>query len=457
MVLTLTLMMSFVTESLKMDSISEMKVQMLSQGNIIADQVESSFTGISNEYTFQYLENLVKRQSLDIHSRILLINKVGVVLLDTHDDLEGENYSRIPEISSALQGVSISEIYNVSSTDQKILYTAIPILDRDGVIGAVFVSTPANQIFDKIDRTLRNLLILSLIGLAITAVIGFAFADILSSPIENITEYVRDITKGVHDQRINVVGNDEIANLCNAFNSMAAKLDQVDDQRKMFVSNVSHELRTPMSSVKILCESLLAKDHWEEAVYREFLIDINDEVSRLNNLIDSLLYLVNLEKKELELTYEITYVNYLMLNVIKRLKPLSKKKSIDIKFYANEKIEMDMDREKIQQCLFNIIGNAIKYTPEKGLINVYLKSDRLGNVVMEVEDTGIGIPKDRIDHIFDRFYRVDEARARKNGGNGLGLSIAQQIIHLHQGLIYAESEINVGTKFTIMLPQKMII
>lgn len=450
-------MMSFVTESLKMDSISEMKVQMLSQGNIIADQVETSFTGMSNEYTYQYVENLVKRQSIDINARILLLNKDGRVLLDTHDEFQGEDYNKISEIRSALQGISISEMYTVLSTKDRLLYTAIPIVDRDGVIGAVFISSSANHIFDKIDRTIRNLLILSMVGLLITAVIGFAFADILSSPIENITEHVRDITKGVHDQRIQVVGNDEIANLCNAFNSMAAKLDQVDDQRKMFVSNVSHELRTPMASVKILCESLLAGDHWDEAVYREFLTDINDEVNRLNNLIDSLLYLVNLEKKELELTYEVTYVNYLMLNVIKRLTPLANKKEIDIKFHADEKIQMDADREKIQQCLFNIVGNAIKYTPEGGHINVYLKLDRLANVIMEVEDTGIGIPQNRVDHIFDRFYRVDEARNRKTGGTGLGLSIAQQIIHLHQGLIYAESEVNKGTKFTIMLPQKMII
>lgn len=450
-------MLSFVTESLKMDSISEIKIQMLSQGNIIADQMETSFAGISNEYTYQYIENLVKRHSLDINSRILLLNKNGLVLLDTHDDLRGENYLRIPEISSALQGLSLSEIYNISSTDQKVLYTSIPILDRDGVIGAVFLSTSADSLFDKIDRTLRNLMILSLVGLAITAVIGFAFADILSSPIESITEHVRDITKGVHDQRITVVGNDEIANLCNAFNSMAAKLDQVDDQRKMFVSNVSHELRTPMASVKILCESLLAKDHWEEDIYREFLTDINDEVNRLNNIIDSLLYLVNLEKKELELTYEITYVNYLVLNVIKRLKPLAKKKNIEINFYAEEKIQMDADKEKIQQCLFNIVGNAIKYTPEDGSVNVNLRGDRVGNVIIEVEDTGIGIPQNRVDHIFDRFYRVDEARARKTGGTGLGLSIAQQIIHLHQGEIYAESEVDKGTKFTIILPQKMMI
>jgi signal transduction histidine kinase len=450
-------MVSFVNESLKLDAISEMKVNMLSQGSIIADQIESSFVGISNEYTYQYLENLVKRQSLEINSRVILVNTDGIVVLDTHDDLIGQNYTYVPEIQQALQGASVSEIYKISNTDDKILYTAIPVLDRDGVIGAVLMSTSANTVFDKINKILRNLGILSMLGLVITGVIAFAFADIMSSPIENITEHVRGITKGAHDQKIQVVGNDEIANLCNAFNSMAAKLDQVDDQRKMFVSNVSHELRTPMASVKILCESLLANDHWEEEVYREFLTDINDEVNRLNNLIDSLLYLVNLEKKELEINYEVTYVNYLVLNVIKRLKPLANKKNIDIKFIADEKIQMDADREKIQQCLFNIIGNAIKYTPENGHIDVSLYLDRLDHVLIKVKDSGIGIPKERINHIFDRFYRVDEARNRKTGGNGLGLSIAQQIILLHQGEIMAESQVDVGTTFTIRLPQKMII
>lgn len=450
-------MVSFVNESLKLDAISEIKVNMLSQGSIIADQVESSFEGISNEYTYQYLENLVKRQSLEINSRVLLVNTDGIVVLDTHEDIIGHNQIHVPEIQSALQGSSVSEIYNISGAEGKILYTAIPIFDRDGVIGVVFISTSANTIFDKINKTLRNLTILSMIGLIITGVIGFAFADIISSPIENITDHVRGITMGAHDQRIQVAGNDEIANLCNAFNSMTAKLDQVDDQRKMFVSNVSHELRTPMASVKILCESLLANEHWEEEVYREFLTDINDEVDRLNNLIDGLLYLVNLEKKELEINYEVTYVNYLVLNVIKKLKPLSNKKNLSVRFTASEKIQMDADRDKIQQCLFNIIGNAIKYTPENGEIDVDLRLDRMGQVIIAVKDTGIGIPKDRISHVFDRFYRVDEARARKTGGNGLGLSIAQQIIHLHQGKILVESEVDKGTKFEIHLPQKMII
>lgn len=457
MVLTLTLMVSFVNESLKLDAISEIKVNMLSQGSIIADQVESSFEGISNEYTYQYLENLVKRQSLEINSRVLLVNTDGIVVLDTHDDLIGQNQFHVPEVQGALQGSSVSEIYKLVDAEEKILYTAIPVFDRNGVIGAVFISTSANTIFDKINKTLRNLTILSMIGLVITGVIGFAFADIISSPIENITDHVRGITMGAHDQRIQVVGNDEIANLCNAFNSMAAKLDQVDDQRKMFVSNVSHELRTPMASVKILCESLLANEHWEEEVYREFLTDINDEVDRLNNLIDGLLYLVNLEKKELEISYEVTYVNYLVLNVIKKLKPLANKKNLSIRFNASEKIQMDADRDKIQQCLFNIIGNAIKYTPENGEIDVDLSLDRMGQVIIAVKDTGIGIPQDRISHVFDRFYRVDEARARKTGGNGLGLSIAQQIIHLHQGKILVESEVDKGTTFEIHLPQKMII
>ena len=450
-------MVSFVTESLKINEIEDLKVSMLSQANIISDQIEPIFLGIQNENTFNYVVSIVKKNSLEINSRIFLLNMRGDVVVDSHDTLSNKNYKNINEIALALKGEGASEIYNNETRGEKVVYTAVPILDKNGVVGVVFLSTPANDLFEDISIFLRNLIVLCLVGLLITGIIGFAFADILSSPIEDITNYVRDITRGKHDQRINVSGNDEIANLCNAFNLMSVKLDQVDDQRKMFVSNVSHELRTPMASIKILCESLLLQDKVDEDVYKEFLTDINNEVDRLNNIIDSLLYLVNLEKKELELNYDTTYLNYLMLNVIKKMKPLANKKNISIEFEAEEKVQIDADREKLEQCLINIIGNSIKYTENNGKVSIFLFRERNGYVKITIEDNGIGIPKNRIEHIFDRFYRVDEARARKSGGSGLGLSIAQQIINLHQGMIKVESEVNVGTKMEIVLPEKMDI
>lgn len=193
-------------------------------------------------------------------------------------------------------------------------------------------------------------------------------------------------------------------------------------------------------------------------MYREFLGDIDKEVSRLNKIIDSLLYLVDIEKKELQLEYQISYMNYMVENVIKQLTPLAeKKKNIEIRFDDTEKkLQIEIDKGKIQQCIINVLGNAIKYTPENGHVDVDLYRIK-ENVVIRITDTGIGIPEDDLPHIFERFHRVDKARARATGGTGLGLAIAQQIVNLHQGRIYAESEVGVGTKMYIVLPYRLDI
>ncbi len=448
-------MFLFIKKFIVNDFIREIGDYALSQGKIITEQVEPSFDNLSSEYTFQYVENLVKRYSLEMNSRILLINKLGDVVLDTSDGLVGENYAKVKEIRMALDGNSDLQVYNSPNKKGKILYLGTPISNGKSTIGAVFMSMSVDRIFNKISKQLFRLMILSIACLFATAIIGFLFADVLSRPLENITYYVRDITKGIHNKRLDVNGNDEFTNLCNAFNIMVTKLDKVDEQRRAFVSNVSHELRTPMTSLKILSSSLLDKEHWEEEKYREFLTDIDDEITRLNNLIDSLLELVNLEKEELDINYETTYVNYLIKNVIRKLLPLANYKNIDLEFTESEMITMDADVYKMQQCLINIIGNAIKYTPENGKVIIEFYNTKSGEVTIIVSDNGIGIPPERLENIFDRFYRVDKARSRSTGGNGLGLSIAQQIVHLHQGTIDVESEEGVGTTFTIKIPQKI--
>jgi signal transduction histidine kinase len=181
--------------------------------------------------------------------------------------------------------------------------------------------------------------------------------------------------------------------------------------------------------------------------------DINTEIDRLNKIIDSLLYLVRVEKDELELDLSMTYVNYLLEWVIKTLSPIANNKNIQLSLNAANKIQIQLDQEKIQQCLLNIIGNAVKYTPENGRVVVDLEENR-DFIIIHVRDNGIGIPEKDLPFIFDRFYRVDEARARKTGGTGLGLAISQQIIQLHQGSISVSSQLGEGTHVAITLPKK---
>ncbi len=439
----------FIQDYLLKSNVSETQANQLAQSNIIASQIAPYMNNVDNLYTRTYIEDIIKQHSFDSNSRVMVIDRERNVVLDSYDDFESQTLN-VLEVQNALKGLNSANIYRHGV--KHVMYSAVPIIFQNEVIGVIFMSVNAETIFTNVQSILDKLIIIFLLALFISLFISFFFAEIISTPIEKLTESVKKITLGNYQTKVEISRADELGELANAFNLMSAKLFQVDDRRKKFVSNVSHELRTPMTSMKIVSDTLLEQPHWEEDVYREFMQDINSEIERLNHIIDSLLYLVRIEKDEIELDYSVTYVNYLIEKVIKTIKPIATKKNIEITFISNSRIQINLDQEKMQQCLLNIIGNAVKYTPENGMVNVELL-DMRDNLAISIRDNGIGIPEKDIPFIFDRFYRVDEARARKTGGTGLGLSIAQQIVQLHQGQIEVESGVDKGTTIIISLPK----
>ncbi len=452
--LTILLINAFINESLRMNYVNEKKVSLLTQGNIIADRLSPFIPEINNDYINENVTDIVKKLSIELRSRVMVSDINGRILIDSYDTFQGQRLNK-EELSLALLGKNVANQHYLEMYG-RVMYVSVPIVSRGRILGAVFISSSLEEIFSTIKITMQKFMLLSFFGLAITAFISFVFADIISKPIEKLTEAVMRMAKGKFNQKVEVYGDDEISRLGRAFNLMTTKLDQVDKQRREFVGNVSHELRTPLSSIKILSESLIHQDHAPEELYKEFLKDIDSEVDRLNKIIDSLLYLVDLEKEAIDLDYQLTYVNYLIEKVINSLRPLADKKNIRINFVEKIKTQVMLDKFKIQQALINIISNAIKYTSENGQVDIELDVDK-DNFIIKIKDTGIGIPEEELPFIFDRFYRVDKARDRKSGGTGLGLSITQQLIALHQGEIHVESVVNEGTTFYILLPLKATV
>lgn len=450
--LTLLLINSFINTSLKSNNIQEKKISLLTQGSIISNRVSPNFYAIEKEHTKIYVEKVVKNMSLEINSRIMVVDKDHKVLIDSYDTYEDDIIDYVNEIEDSLNGKSTVNQYNLANIG-KVLYVAVPIIDKGRIVGSIFISSSLEDVLSNVEKRMNLFILLSLGAIVISGVVSFFFADVISTPIENLTDIVRGVTQGKTDIKAPVKGHDELANLSNSFNHMITKISEIDNQRKKFVSNVSHELRTPLSSIKILSESLLHSPEVEKEVYLDFLSDINSEVDRLNNIINSLLYLVELEKDQMELEFKLSYVNYLIRTVINTLKPLAQQKQIKLEFVEADEVQIYLDKEKIQQCLINVIANSIKYTPNGGEIFLRILSTK-DEVVIEVEDNGMGIPEEKLFNIFDRFYRVDDARARETGGTGLGLSISQQIINLHGGRIEVKSKMNVGTSFFLILPKR---
>ena len=205
--------------------------------------------------------------------------------------------------------------------------------------------------------------------------------------------------------------------------------------------------------MKVLADSLLAQPDAPVELYQEFMADIAEEIDRENKIITDLLSLVKMDKKPADLHIENKNINELLELIIKRLTPIADKQDINLVLESFRPVNAEVDETKLTLALSNLVENAIKYNKEGGWVHVSLNVDNKYFYV-KVEDSGIGIPKESQDAIFERFYRVDKGRSRKQGGTGLGLSIVKHIVNFYHGSIHVASQLEKGTEFTVTIPLK---
>ncbi|WP_304944352.1 sensor histidine kinase, partial [Vallitalea guaymasensis] len=362
----------------------------------------------------------------------------------------GKSYAK-QEVIDALGGQS-SSVFKKSMNLAKVV-TPIKDEKKDEVHGAIILTNSYDDINNSISslKSISYLIILALLILILT--LSYNFSGLITKPFKKLLVSINKITDGNVDEKIDIKGNNEIEEIGTAFNHMTEKLQQVDESRRQFVANVSHELKTPLSSVKVLAESLLMQPDAPKELYKEFFEDISKEIERETTIINDLLTMVTLDKNENELNISETNINLLIESILKRLKPLADIKGVEMVFESYREVIAEVDKTKISLALTNLIENGIKYNKEYGTIKVTLNSD-YQNAQIFVIDTGIGIPKESINKVFQRFYRVDKTRSRETGGTGLGLSITHQAILMHQGFIRCSSELGSGTTFEVSLPLK---
>jgi signal transduction histidine kinase len=415
----------------------------------ISQQVEFYLRFYDSSIYGTYLDNLTRQYATSMSSRVMIYDSYGRILSDSFRQFGFQNLY-LKEIDESLSGKTAWNSYYFRDIGN-VLYLSVPVTYEDQIIGGIFVSNSINDLFDNVNEMNHDIRqIIFFAGILIT--IGIAIiSNHFLKPINKFYPVIARLSAGDFTERVDVKTNDEFKMLANSFNTMSVKLDEVDRQRRDFVGNVSHELKTPLASIKLLSESLLLQDNVEAKVYREFLIDINNEIDRLNNIVSDLLVLVNMDKKQLVLDYQPAYLNYLIEKVIEQLKPLADQKKIKIVFKEKNSIQTKIDKGKIKQAIINIVHNGINYTQVGGQVTISLYREK-EFAVIKVQDNGYGIAEENIPYVFDRFYRTDKARSRITGGTGLGLSIAKQIINLHHGFISLSSEVGKGSTFYVRLP-----
>lgn len=229
------------------------------------------------------------------------------------------------------------------------------------------------------------------------------------------------------------------------------KLQKLEDMRKEFVANVSHELKTPITTIKTYAETLGSGDIEDKELAKSFINTIEKEADRMSSLVKDLLQLSHIDFKKTNWDFQNINLTDLIYESIEHLKIYYEEKNQSLNFYHNDDIIVYADRTKLKQVFVNIISNAIKYTQDNGIIEIE-SFNNLNDAIVTITDNGIGIPKEDVNRVFERFYRVDKARSREQGGTGLGLAIAQDIVEAHSGKITLESEYKKGSTFRISLP-----
>ena len=291
----------------------------------------------------------------------------------------------------------------------------------------------------------------ALAAMLVALALSLVFSRSVIAPVRAMSQATQRIADGRYDERVQVNGRDELAQLAARFNQMAEKLDQVESMRRRLIGDVSHELRTPLTAIKGSMEGLMdgvlpATDE----TYQQ----IHAEADRLNRLVDDLQELSRVEARAYQLDIRTLDVFTLAQTVTKRLAPHSESKriSLDLELAPNLP-HILADEDRAVQVLTNLAGNALQYTPEGGRVTISAKQIN-SEIQIAVRDTGIGIPPEQLTHIFDRFYRVDKSRSRQaGGGSGIGLTIARALIEAQGGRIWAESAGHgEGSTFTFTLP-----
>lgn len=319
------------------------------------------------------------------------------------------------------------------------------------VHGVMLTSVSTDNIIATMEILNRHAILIEIVFNVVVFGLAILLANILDKPFKELSRLIRERGEGYTDTPIMVRGYSETEDICDAFNSVQSRMKVLDDSRNEFVSNVSHELKTPITSMKVLADSLLAQEDVPVEFYKEFMEDIAAEIDREDKIINDLLALVKMDKTAAKMNVSQVDINMLVELVLKRLRPIARKQDIELVFESIRAVTAAVDEVKLTLVISNLVENAIKYNKEHGWVKVTLDADHQFFEI-KVADSGIGIPEESLDQIFERFYRVDKSHSREIGGTGLGLAITRNAILMHRGSIKVTSVPGEGTTFLVRIP-----
>ena len=416
---------------------------MLEQCELASDKIAS--LEVINPAT---VRNAVDQMDSLKVSRMLVTDQGGTVLYDSVRGNVGK-FAMLPEVLRAVEG---NDVFSWQYHDGA-MYSraAAPIVFYDNVIGCVYMAetdTAQGMLIKGIQHTVLQITMILEVAVILFSLV---YARSFAKRMQKIMDSMRIIRNGDYSYKVSLGGKDELTLLADEINDLTERLQTSEQKRSRFVSDASHELKTPLASIKLLSDSILQNDMDLETT-REFVGDIGNEADRLNRMTEKLLSLTRVDgRAAADTDCEIILVGPTIRRVVRMLKPVAGKAEITIHADLETDCPVLILEDDLYQIVFNLMENGIKYNQPGGHLYVSVERSQ-DNCILTIRDTGVGIPEDGLQHIFERFYRVDKARSRATGGSGLGLAIVKTIVLRNRGEITVESTLGQGTTFHVAFP-----
>lgn len=434
----------FSTKKYYENELTELRSGIEAQGLLLGKNILK--LGEFDDEKLEYLSSDADAVASFFSGRVMVIDDNYRIIVDSNKDWQ-YSYVIDSDVMSVMTGaVNVNSI----TTDNYIRYI-IPVSEAQHVKAVLIIEASLfrqNKLRNDARRS-NSVIAFTVVSVCVVLALFLGYAG--TKDLKYINRHIEEAREGYKHDQIPEKGFEELRAMTENYNKTIARLMQIDTSRQEFVSNVSHELKTPITSMKVLADSLIQNEAADLPMYKEFMTDIIAEIDRESQIITDLLTLVKTDKDTGQVEFKETDINEMLEVIIKRVMPIAQARGIEISYEKHRDVSASVDEVKLALAFSNIIENAVKYNVDNGWVKVSLNADHK-NFHVKVSDSGVGIPDDCKDKVFERFYRVDKARSRDTGGTGLGLSITRNIIRMHGGSIKLYSESGAGTTFTIKVP-----
>lgn len=435
-----TVLFSSLYVTLVHSRIDEEFTQLLARGNNHRDVLEKS-------YDLSTLEHVTMMES-EAETDVVITNEKGKILYFSDNILPfAKKIIKNTNKNIPYDGVIVQKNWQKESH----ISTVSPIRMDGKIIGYVYMFKNTDSIQNMIYKLKHHFIMVGILSVCLTIITIALLSRFITIPLIRMKMATEKLSKGDFSVRLQVKGEDELAELGKAIQTLARDLEYLKKERNEFLASISHELRTPLTYVKGYAD-IARRPNIEEEERNRYLSIIYEEAEHMQKLVKDLFELAKMDQHSFQIHKEPANLCSFFKKLYDKMHPAFQVKKISLVYQCDENITVHIDQKRFEQVMINLLDNALKYSDQSTTVSIDVKAEKK-KMMMIVSDEGGGIPEEDLPYIFERFYRVDKSRSRNRGGTGLGLAIAKEIVEAHGGSIYAVSDYGKGTNIIITLPE----